>query len=234
MSTVLAVVELVTIGGDPLDHSHNSFVFDDGTRDPADLAADVAAAVIDFYTDAAYSGSDSLSAYLGAQLSRAADAHHIKWYDITGHLDGTPHGPPFRVGDTFSLSATIGNPLPEGVAICGSYHSAYGSDPEHSGATRPRARDRGRIYLGPLSTFGVSVESSTNRVRVGEGLRNRLAAQMQELAAGDNFPDPGPRWCVWSRRNASVKPIVGGFVDDRFDYQRRREDQGLVRLTWPV
>jgi hypothetical protein len=39
---------------------------------------------------------------------------------------------------------------------------------------------------------------------------------------------------VWSRADAEVYPVVGGFMDNRIDTQRRRAVKASVRTTFGV
>lgn len=230
----LAVVELPTIGGDPLDYSHNTFTFhaDTGTAD--DVATNGDDLIVDFYNDLGTGAVNPVCYYLGQQLSRVSNACTIKWYDITGHLDGSPHGSPIHISH-FTLGASHGaGPVQEGVAIALSFHSAYGTDVEfdNSGTphTRPRARDRGRVYLGPVDQITMAADETTHRIAVTSDCRDDLACAALQMATDSDVSTA--EWVVWSRKRAAVSIVVGGWIDDRFDYQRRREDPGLVRRTW--
>jgi hypothetical protein len=47
------------------------------------------------------------------------------------------------------------------------------------------------------------------------------------------MPSTAPDWCVWSRSNHKVDPVIGGFVDNRFDTQRRRLETSTARVVFP-
>jgi len=226
--SLYVAAELPTINGDPLDASHNTFAFQVDAVDSTSIA-DAMLTVKDFYTHSI--SSHTISQQLGGQLSRAANAAVLRCYDISAHLDGSPHGSPVGIS-TFTLDAAVETDpsLPEGVALAGTFHSAYGTDVEFGVGTRPRARDRGRIYLGPLSSDWVDFDTTTHRVKVAASMRTIYAAHLDYMRTN---PHGTCVWGVWSRANASLNAVAGGWIDDRFDYQRRREDQSTVRTLWP-
>jgi hypothetical protein len=124
-----------------------------------------------------------------------------------------------------TASASPGNlALPREVALCGSFHGDLsGVAEEGAGDTRPRARRRGRIYVGPLN---VAATDSTNGSANGGALPSgffigRLAAAFAEFTAAA-IEDEGGRWVVASRADNAVYPVTAGWVDNEFDTQRRR------------
>lgn len=228
----LGVIEFPTVAGDPIDWSHNQFAFSapDGTL-ASDAADAIHAALDDFYNTQRAGAGTSIAENLSSVVDRGAGAAPIRVYDLTGHEAGTtPVGPPVAIRTITVRANTYTESWPNGVAVAVSFHSAYGSDAEFGPGrtTRPRARDRGRVYIGPLNAAS-GYQDAHGRLSFG---------------AGADFADAGLRlmtgpwgtlqWCVWSRASAALKRVVSGFVDDRFDYQRRREDQGLstARTTW--
>jgi hypothetical protein len=112
------------------------------------------------------------------------------------------------------------------VAICGSFHSFYAADPEFIPGARPRARDRGRIYWGPLTSDVLTQDGGTMRTRVKDTVRSDLMKKMQGLR-----DDPGFSWSVWSRKNSTIDPVQVVWVDDAIDIQRRRGEKAIVRTT---
>lgn len=179
-------------------------------------------------------GTHSLLELWGPTISRASGSGITKAFDVTGHLNGTPHGPPI-VTASFTPSAAFGGVgLPEGVCIVVTLQSPYGSDDEFLSGTRPRARDRGRIYFGPISTNALSPEATTNRSVVASATMTNLLGFVKSIAS--ITPATGQTYVlsVWSRRAALMKPLSQAWVDDRPDYQRRRADQGATRSTIPL
>jgi hypothetical protein len=85
------------------------------------------------------------------------------------------------------------------------------------------------LYLGPLSNISLELESTTNRVRVIAAARATIAgaaARLIDSTHGD--------WMVWSRTDSAVHSVVGGFVDDAYDIQRRRGERAVGRTTFGV
>jgi hypothetical protein len=142
------------------------------------------------------------------------------------------------------------------VAVTLGYRSAYGTDPEHgataslpssdqaidegapashTGVTRPKARDRGRIYFGPVTSGAVTVTSGTPGGTVDSAFKVNLIAAFKDLAAAVSAATPSSSLVVWSRRAAGVKPVAFLYVDEGSTYQRRREDDTLNRVhAWQV
>lgn len=168
--------------------------------------------------------------YIGPVMSGAANASTIQAYDISAHLDGSRHGSPVAVS-SFSLSGTrSAAALPEGICAVITLQAPYGTDVEFGPGTRPRARDRGRIYFGPLAGQAISADGSNRSIiiaQAGTDLKLWLKSINQLTTAG------GITWTlgVWSRKNALIKQLSACYIDDRPDYQRRRADQGAARYT---
>lgn len=226
--TLHVVVTLPTIAGDPLDWSSNSFTYQVDSVDSTSIA-DAMQTAEDFYTHAI--GGSTIGSLLSGALDRGTDKAVARCYDISAHLDGTPHGSPVGL-DTFTIPAQSGGAiaLPEGCAVVPTFHSDYGTDVEFGVGTRPRARDRGRVYIGPLTTDWITTDPTTGRCSVKSAYRGIVAGACDYMRT---TPHGTCVWAVWSRKNATANAVVGGWVDDRFDYQRRREDQGLIRTNWP-
>lgn len=109
--------------------------------------------------------------------------------------------------------------LPREVAVCLSFY-----------ATRNLPRQRGRVYIGPLT--GTSVGTSAGGVPVVAPLvRDRIAAAANRLANGTGVGD-SMRWGVLSQVDQEIRRTTNGWVDDAFDTIRSRGQEPLVRTTW--
>lgn len=226
MAELLAVATLPKLSGIPNDAVQNSFAFGTASA-PATTAEQIQVtdAVIAFYNAIVFGGV-GVSNWLAACLSRAVGACKVSLFDIFGHLDGTPHGSPIRV-TTFTLGAGgTTDSMPDEVAACLSYHSNFGADLEEAGVTRPKARDRGRIYVGPLGLNAIQVDATTKEAVVTANVRATLNAAGTALIAAV------PTWMVWSRKGAALKPVTGGWTDNAFDTQRRRGQKATIRETF--
>jgi hypothetical protein len=99
----------------------------------------------------------------------------------------------------------------------------YGSDVEFLPGSRPRARDRGRIFFGPLAGQACSLEATTNRTIVSTSPRTDLTAWIKKICVLTTTPHTVVyNLAVWSRKNAVMKSLQEAWVDDRPDVMRRR------------
>lgn len=200
-------------------------------------------------------GTHPIGAYISQDIDRTANACSIQWTDITAHLDGSPAGAAFRT-DTFTLPAVVGgSPLPPQIAAVVAYRRDYGTDLEHganaslptdeaaidegapathTGATRPRARDRGRFYLGPLCT--ICLDPAGGGALVATPFKNDLTIGLQTLygtyngGAANQFA-----FVQWSRRAASVGNVSRFYINESFGVIRRRGDTTQSRVhNWQV
>jgi hypothetical protein len=174
----------------------------------AGMLTTLESALTDFYNGNTVAGTGlSVANFIGPTMSRTI-APTFKHYDLDGHLNGTAVGSPVRVQPMALLGAGNGGTgLPAEVSCCLSSHADFGTDAEFGpgGLSRPRARDRGRVYT--LIDAG-----------------RRLFS----------FPSLPASWVVWSRKAAAVKNVVAISVDDAFDTQRRRGERPNVRTTWTL
>lgn len=180
-----------------------------------------------FYT--AVHGGEILGHFISQVIDRAALHCTIEVYDLTGHLDGSPHGGPITA-DTFTLGAHLGGEMPSQLAVVVDYKAPYGSDTEFGPHTRPRSRDRGRHYWGPLTDDAITAASSSPfGSTVSTSASGFFAAAYSALNASTNF---GSGWSVWSRVNASMKQVFDGWVDTTVHVQRRRQDPSGIKVVW--
>lgn len=224
MAEILAQVVLPSASGLPENNVVNTFAFLTPsvgivTSEVTAVATDLAA----FYTT--NPGGQAIGAYIGEHISRSLSAR-IKFYDLTGHLDGTPHGSPF-METTFVLPASaVGSELPAEVAICISFQAAYGADAEFGPGTRPRSRDRGRVFIGPLTGAVLFFDATQGDVRVISTARVDFKNAAKALRDSTTSA-----WAVWSRKNAVLEPVVSVWVDDAIDIQRRRGVKPSTRTS---
>jgi hypothetical protein len=214
----------------------------DLTFNGATTAGDVWAAVQLFWNHV-YTTGHALSSFISTEMSRAANDALVEVYDITGHLDGSPHGSPVVIAP-FTLGAATGTKLPP--QLCGvlSFHAPYGVVLEHgpasatiptdeaaqdegapavhSGKTRPRSSLRGRAYIGPCDS---SALASTGKLDgFFETAMKDSAEALVAAALG---------WSVWSRATATTHPVIQGWTQADFGTQRRRKHKLPVLTPWP-
>jgi len=195
------------------------------------------------------SGSHPLAYYINSIISRASNACSITWTDITAHLDGSPAGTPYRT-DTFTLGTSAGTQgMPAQLAACVALRRAYGSDLErgasaslpsderaidegapstHTGITRPRARDRGRIYFGPLN---LNPLNSSTPGTWDNTFKTDIVNACQALYSTFNGGTHNQfNFVLWSRRNASVGDVAFVYLNEGVATQRRRGDTTQSRV----
>lgn len=228
MGVAHSTVEFEALSGISRDNVVNTFTWEF----PGDFIALDAAALIkdkldDFYGSVAGGAAFALGTKIGTQISRTV-APILRVYDVTNDLGGTPAGSPLQTTLLANLPpAASGNCHPEEVAFCLTFHADYGVDVEFGPGTRPRSRDRGRVYLGPLTADTISMGG-------GEACRPSAALKTSALQAGVSMTgDAACRLVVWSRASQSVKPVTRCSVDDAFDTQRRRGASSLLRTFAP-
>jgi len=170
--------------------------------------------------------------YLAPVVSRTAGQSMIDVYDVTNHLDGSRAGSPVQIKSWSLTSSPFGGAVPEGCAVALTLQASFGTDVEFGPGTRPRARDRGRVYFGPIDGAAIGVEGTTNRTVVAPQCQIDLTAWIKKINVIITTSNTITyKLAVWSRKNAAMKDLVSVAVDDRPDYQRRRADQGATKLS---
>lgn len=114
-------------------------------------------------------------------------------------------------------------PVPEEVSMCLSFRGVYA-------AGSPKARRRGRVFLGPLRSELFTI--------LGERIRFNTSAQevvrdAYQLATAQ-LTTVGNRHVVWSGTDGVAYPVVELWVDNAPDTQRRRGPAPTSRLTFPI
>lgn len=220
-------VTLEHLSGLARDRVVNSFAFESDNALLAADADDITARMQTFYNTTGEGATRPLSSYLWSSMSRATKPV-VRIYDVGTHLDGTTAGSPVytrNFPNNLGL-VTASTPLPAEVALCLSFNSSYGIDAEFAPGARPRARDRGRIYFGPLGSDACT-STTANRPIPAAGVINSL------LGAGKDLRDANTtiRWCTWSRKAARMSPVILCSVDDAFDTQRRRGERPIAKTS---
>jgi hypothetical protein len=188
-------------------------------------------------------GAAVVASYFPISVNHALNGCDVKGTDVTAHLDGTPAGSPIADFKWTCPTGTTGSPMPEGVAGVLSYRGDYGMDPEfvrdpvtHKVTGRPRSSDRNRLYL-PLNANALTPDPTTGRAKISGGWITAIGNWLNLITTlSDSIGGTGNtwKWVGWSRKLAKVFNVVGAFVDDRPDYQRRRTDPSPTRTKWTV
>jgi hypothetical protein len=215
----LIVAKFPVMSGIARDTVQMDFAFHNDT-------GSAAANVQSFFNVKPAGATFSLAAWLSPWLNRGTNIATLETYDLTAFNGGTGGlGPPIAT-NFWTLASTVQAPSPQQVCVVLSFHANDGSIPEHGPKTRPKARYRGRLFLGPIGNSAI-MTASGNKAAVTTGLQNDLKLIATTLLTAE------PSWGVWSRVDKIVRPIVGGWVDDALDTQRRRQTDPVSRVNWP-
>jgi hypothetical protein len=234
MAIAHAQVVLPAHSGVARDAIVNTWTFV-GTGTAVDVAAAADPLIQAFYLG---TGGDGIANQMTAAIDGSSAV--TKWYKLSDTSNTTPdalvggagRGSPILVTPMPYLAGVLGgDPLPSQIAIAMSYHGVHFGLAEHSGAgPRPAQRLRGRIYFSPLAKTCSTPDSATHAAIVTTGVVSGLVHQATVLmAAGAGL---AAEWSLWSRKNNTCYTVVGGFVDNRFDTQRRRAELSTARGTF--
>lgn len=241
---VLVVAEMPMRSGLPKDKVVNTFAIAEAGPGITgrDHEGQIAAAIIDFYTLTHATLGVPLGAALTPALSRVTDACSVKLYDITGHLDGSPHGSPFFVQPFTLPAASSAQAEPEEVAYCLTLEAKDradqrvevpdGADPDAK-PDRPRQRYTGRLYLGPFCD-GYKFTDAQGMCRPNNPLQGGVRAIGVRLSVAIDAIGPDQASLgVWSRKDRAIRGIDTVRTDDAWDTQRRRgaSPTAIVRTT---
>jgi len=141
--------------------------------------------------------------------------NRVKWFNMS---DPEPRVP--ILDTTMSLTgASSSQSLPHEVTAVLSFHGTYAS-----GASQ--ARRRGRIYFGPLNTTVM-----TDSGHFASAFCTALATAGDVLLA-TSVADTDYDWAVYSPTAGLSYPVVGGWVDNAPDIQRRRGFRATSRTLF--
>lgn len=224
MSTIHATVTMPARSGLARDNVVNSFTFDTIDDLSPTLFDEITSQLHDFYELADALVVTPISRYIGNFIDRALPPM-VRMYDVTGHLGGTPAGSPIAIRDFPAplTAAASSTDIPSEVAVCLTMAAAYGADVEFGPGTRPRARDRARVYIGPLNITAVTTFGGI--CRPDPAFRDNLAEAGVRLARGGALA----QLVIWSRVGGTTKTVLNAWVDDATDTQRRRGQRPIVR-----
>lgn len=196
----------------PADSIVNTWHFD-GSGSDYENVADM---LTDFYDAVPTGETTSISEFM-TQQSINGD-YTIRAYDMS---DAEPRTPQYEVTRTLvELSNAVS--LPTEVSICFSYHAQL-----VSGVAA--ARRRGRVFLGGFATS--AMEQALGAARPKVITMDTIIAAGRDLIQASNASTSW-EWQQWSKTADVGNIVVGGWVDNAFDTQRRRGVDATYRLTF--
>lgn len=225
--TIRAQVTIPGNSGLPEDVYINTFHWNpDGVLGAGHLT-EIFTQVANFYQVVAPGAIDAIGEWLSDTVDRGSLAATVEQYDLN---DPEPRVP--IATDSFTLPAprSTGS-LPDEVAVVLSVHGTFASG-------IPKARQRGRTYIGPLIDDALAAAAPQGPV-VAPALITDLSAAAQEMMGLKGTVGSQVQWVVWSgnaRDNTDqsipyndrpklapiTTPITAGWVDNAFDTQRSR------------
>lgn len=233
MAVYLIRTEFAATSGLPADIVTSNLHFETIEGDPT---ADVGLALIG-HVAAAYEtiqapGTVKPSTLLSASLSRAVMPVGKAYEGDQVGLMGSPLATAAWAG----FSAPVaGSPLPDEVACCLSFRKDYGNVLEvaadgpdaDNDPDRPRARQRGRLYFGPLQNAATVLQGTP--AAPASGLINALLGMGVFLANPTNptLTDVQAHWVINGKNG--IKEVDTVWVDNAFDTQRRRGRKATTR-----
>lgn len=196
----------------PEDQYVNSFHFDHVEPVVITDYDNVRDMLRDFYAAVPAGGTNSICSFLSNRIQTVAT---VRAYDLG---DAKPRAP--RYESTFNLAARgSGDPMPEEVALVLSFER-----PRISGT--PQSRRRNRIYLGPFAE-----SANDTNARPIPALTTTMGRAARDLLDASNT---SVRW-TWEVNSPTYDehgPVVGGWIDNAWDTQRRRGQASSTRTLW--
>ncbi len=197
----------------PEDRIINTFTFgyDAPAPIPAAIVDSIRDALDDFYFVNTAAGS-SIRAYLANTLKSLS-------YRTYNSLTAKPRAAMIRPSVKFTVPP-VNNALPAEVAMVASFYSA-----------RNLPRQRGRVFLGPLSQLATNAPASTDiDSRPATLLMTTVVQAMARLRDHPGLAEAP--WSIYSVTDQVHRPVTAGWVDNAFDTQRRRGGKATTRSLW--
>lgn len=217
----------------PADRFVNVWSFGNSGGFGAPEFADLGMLLNQFYCAAPSGDTDPIMNYMSRYI-QTSPLPVVNFYDADAV--GSPVGSADLLGFTPGPGVTD---MPQEVALVLSFHGDTTTvvengpiDPVTGKKTRPRARRRGRIYLGPLTVAALKTDTSGVPGRPDPVLLDIVNDAATRLLHDPDGLAPGSSWSVHSRKENIFHEVVGGFVDNDFDTQRRRSSVSTSRLTF--
>lgn len=234
MPITRAVVTLQKDSGLPEDVIQHTFHFSVpvGPWEAADFS-DIGGALDSFYCAMGAVSGQKLTGYMSPKIADEP-LPKVRYYPVdTG---GSQIGESDLLG---WVTNEAGIALPDELALCMTYHADLDGIPEEvpggpagpAGDTRPRARRRGRVYLGSFAT-AAQLNSVNTDGRPDANLIQTVKDAALRLVNWPGFATRGITWVVYSPTDGVARDVVGGWVDDAWDIQRRRGLERTARNIW--
>lgn len=255
-ASLLATVTLESTNGIVRDNAVNTFALDTFNQLPtAGEASTIADQLAGFYNTVQPVGN-SVANFIGPSRSRAASKLVVRLYNITGKLQRvrtvdskgrdvwrTPliGSPIASFGRTLGAIGNVPDALPSEVACVLSLRTAFRDtvqtevedQDDDDARDRPKARQTGRIFIGPLTRQALGQEVDGER-RVEANFRTALTTAANQLKDGLDAVPGGWSWSVWSRADGELRSIDNVVVDNAFDTIRKRGQKATASTALSI
>lgn len=221
-------ISLAHLSGITADQEVMSLYYDRGVEPVAADYDALATSLVAFFNSVATGAAYSLLSRMAPCIAVAGTPHTLRWYNVPA-VRG-PLGSPVA-SRTFGFTAATGaNGLPAEVACCMSYQRTYGTDVEFNGSMRPRARDRGRIFLGPLSYEALTQDGTTKELYIASTMQTVVTKAAQKFLHDDPLANSWS-WIHFSPTEWTWDAVTKVWCDNAFDTQRRRGVDPTTKTT---
>nr|CRY95144.1 hypothetical protein [uncultured prokaryote] len=214
MSGIRAQVVFRTATDLPKDRVTNTFYFWNASEGEFPVAAEVIALLLQEFYETLWE-----SPYAYGNWVRLSGGFWINFYDMSQPEPRVP----YRVdisGSGFAGGASL---TPAEVSTVMSFHGA----PING---QSQARRRGRIYIPGINDSMIEQATSGAYPTFKAAWLARVNTCAAALQAASGSALVG--WNVYSQVAGTYAPVVGGWVDEAPDTQRRRGQSATSRVTW--
>lgn len=199
------------------DISENTLYFErDGSAAFSALASQVAA----FYNNVPSGSAARIWDYIARYMDRNLVTVSIYELPATSGPTGSPVYSGTYTGDATDAGSFN---LPAECAAVLSYNADLSGSLEEVGDTRPKARRRGRLYLGPLNgnTLAEVASGDTDPQRMNTTFLT-VCVDAADQFLGSGAVAVGWTWQVFSQTDWLGRNVVAARMDNAYDSQRRR------------
>lgn len=239
MGVAHIVSQLQMFGGMPEDRVQTTFniAFLNEAAFVADVL-EIAVGVTNFWNTVPAGGTNFVAHYVSEVVQRTAGGASILGYYTDDFSGATPLGSPLMTASFTLGNAGAGGQFPEEVAACISYNADLDDVPitepnptPPPAIIRPQQRRRGRMFIGPLASL--SGTDGAQSIRPSSTFMTDLGLAFSEMCEYINANTDGTV-SVWSKADGAMYPVVGGYVDNAWDTQRRRGLDATTRVAFTV
>lgn len=236
-----AIVVLPPRSGMPEDQCVNDFYFNsnEASTSVVEDCDEIQSRLLEFYNTVTAPATKSISDFISDSVDRTVNATKTVFYAMDLADIAAGWGSPVVTRSWTIGAADASNAIPNEIAICMSYHGDLTDIPESAvnptpppATIRPAARRRGRVYLGPWNLTVVGESADTLDAIPNSTILTTIDAAATQLLthqAGDLID-----WVVWSPTGEVTHYVVGGYIDNAFDVQRRRGTAPTARTAFGV